>query len=92
MKVIIFSFLKSIVKADSPSPNDTMVSDVYDTKTTPVPSPVRPFKPAWPNVAVITMYEKEPVPGTTHQNKQHVKKLSQKEKKKKQLEVQVHLN
>lgn len=77
------------VKADSPSPNDTMVSDVYDTKTTPVPSPVRPFKPAWPNVAVITMYEKEPVPGTTHQNKQHVKKLSQKKKKKKQLEVQV---
>ena len=92
MKVIIFSFLKSIVEAESPSPNDTMVSDVYDTKTTPVPSPVRPFKPAWPNVAVITMYEKEPVPGTTHQNTQHVKKLSQKKKKKTQLEVQVHVN
>ena len=92
MKVIIFSFLKSIVKAENPSPNDTMASYVYDTKMSPVPSPVRPIKPAWPNVAVITMYGKELVPDTAHQNNQHVKKLSQNNKKKKQLAVQVHVN
>lgn len=53
----------------------------------PVPSPARPSKPAQPNVAVITVYDKELGQREAHQHKRH--KKSPAKKKKQALAVQV---
>lgn len=73
-------------KSESSAPDSSISSDVAETQT-PVPSPVRPSKPAWPNVAVITMYDKKLGETTAHQHKRH--KKSPATKKKSSLSIQV---
>jgi len=73
-------------KADSPSPESVKSSDESVVQS-PVPTPVRPSKPARPNVAVITVYDKEVGESSAQQHKRH--KKSPAKKKKISLAVQV---
>lgn len=73
-------------KAESPLPDSNLSTDTSEAHS-PVPTPVRPSRPAQPNVAVITVYGKELDENMDHQYKQH-KKTSAK-KKRNPLSVQV---
>ena len=84
LKQIIY--LKFVAKAESPLPDSNLSTDTSEAHS-PVPTPVRPSRPAQPNVAVITLYDKELDENMDHQYKQH-KKTSAK-KKRNPLSVQV---
>lgn len=84
----IFSCLlaKSQVIASSTTPDSAKSSDKSESQS-PVPSPVKPNKSARPNVAVITVYDKELGDETAHQHQRH--KKSSTKRKKSALAVQV---
>ena len=69
----------SRVITSSPTPDSAKSSDKPQSQS-PVPSPVKLNKSARPNVAVITVYDKELGDETTHQFQRH-KKSSAKNKK-----------
>jgi len=79
-------FFKSKDKAESSSTDSTISTD---TSEPPLPdsTPVRASKPTRPNVAVITMYDKELGENTAHQHKRQ--KKSPAKKKQSALSVQV---
>lgn len=79
--------LKSQAKAESPFQGSMKSSDESEEQS-PIRSPVRPSKSAQPNVAVITVYDKELSEPTAHQHKRH-KKSPAKKKKSSLLAVQV---
>ena len=79
-------FFKSKVRAESSSTDSTVSTDTSETLP-PDPTPVRPSKPTRPNVAVITMYDKELGENTVHQHKRQ--KKSPAKKKQSSLSVQV---
>ena len=84
LKQIIY--LKFAAKAESPLSDSNLSTDTSEAHS-PVPTPVRPSRPAQPNVAVITVYDKELDENMGQQYKQH-KKTSAK-KKRNPLSVQV---
>lgn len=78
----------SKAKAESPLPSSTISTDTSETRS-PDPTPVRPSRPTRPNVAVITVYDKELGESTTHQHKRQ--KKSPAKKKQSCLSVQVSI-
>ena len=79
--------MKSQAKAESPFQGSMKSSDESEDQSS-ILSPVRPRNPAQPNVAVITVYDKELSEQTAHQHKRH-KKSPAKKTKSSQLAVQV---
>ena len=82
----MFCFYKSKDKAESSSRDSSISTDTSETPL-PDPTPARPNKPTRPNVAVITMYDKELSANTAHQHKRQ--KKSPAKKKQRSLCVQV---
>lgn len=82
----MFCIYKSKDKEESSSTDSTISTDTSETPL-PDPTPVRPSKPTRPNVAVITMYDKELGENTAHRHKRQ--KKSPAKKKQSSLSVQV---
>ena len=78
--------LNSKAKSESSSPGSSTDTDASGAQS-PDPTPVRPTRPPQPNVAVITMYDKELGESAIHQHKRQ--KKSPTKKKQKSLSVQV---